>query len=115
MLLDLAPSVPFISWKVTGTYAPRQPGSDLRLQRLTDRLRSSLHRDTAARELHVELSAIVDERLARRHGVDRLTQPERAAEILGPELATYLATAPPTGRSVQLRRLSTVLTRIEEL
>ena len=65
--------------------------------------------------LHRLLVDLIDERLTADHGIDRASEPQRAAVQLGDELAAFVA-VPPSAR--QLRDsayLSSILTRIESL
>ena len=65
------------------------------------------------RTLLPRLVRVADDRLLRRHGVDRASSPERARELLGPTVWTVLhdpgAPLPPPGV------VADVVTRIEEL
>lgn len=115
LVADIVPVVPYVSWSVTGTYVPRQPGPDARLARLTERLGSNIHRDTVGADIHQILTTVVDDRLLRGHGIDRKTDPAAAAAVLGPELTAYLDSDPRGNRSAAHRRLGALLTRIEEL
>lgn len=115
LLLDLAPSVPYTSWEVNAVYTPRQPGSDARLERLSERLSSGVDRDAVAYDVHRALSDVVDDRLRRNHGVDRSRDPDAAARVLGPDLTEYLTSKPHLRRSGRSQELSHLLNRIEEL
>lgn len=59
---------------------------DRRLVQLSWQVRALDGGDTWPRALQPHLAALVDERLARHHGIDRRTEPDRARELLGPEL-----------------------------
>jgi hypothetical protein len=115
LVSDLLPAVPYVSWRVTGTYVPRQPGPDMRLVRMSERLASNVHRDTVAVDVHHILTAVVDERLRTRHGVDRSADPASAASLLGPDLTAYLDADPHGSRFRSNRQLAKLLNRIEEL
>lgn len=112
---DLLPRVSYPSWTISAAYTPRQPGTDLRLERFTDRLTSGVDRDAVAHDVHRVLSEVIDERLRRVHGIDRMGDPEAAALVLGPELNAYLVERPHLNRTGQAQKLSALLTRIEAL
>lgn len=69
--------------------------------------------DAFARAIQPGIVAIIDERLWRRHGVDRAQQPEQARHLLGEQLWTFVTTAVP--RAPKPRELSALLTQVEAL
>lgn len=115
LLIDVVPTVPYTSWQVTALYTPRQPGGDMRLERLTDRLTSGVDRDAVAYDVHRTLSAVVDDRLRRNHGIERAADPAAAERVLGSELTTYLTTTPHMRRTGQAQEFAALLDRIEAL
>lgn len=115
LAVDLVPTVPYTTWKVSAVYTPRQPGSDVRLDRLTDRLTSGVDREAVAHDVHRALTGVVDERLLRNHGITRTDDPEGAERLLGPELTRYLNSPPQLRRSGGAQEYAALLDRIEEL
>lgn len=59
------------------------------------------------------LAELVDERLRQRHGLTRAADPERARELLGDPLWTFLAT--PVTRSLTPRELAALVAHMEAL
>lgn len=66
-----------------------------------------------ARTVQPGIVVIVDERLWRRHGVDRAQDPERARHLLGGQLWTFVTT--PVARAPKPRELSALLAQVEAL
>jgi len=115
LAMDLMASTAYPSWQVTAAYTPRQPGTDPRLARFTERLTSGVDRDSVAMDVHRVLVAAIDERLERLHGIDRHSDPVAAGRVLGPELTTFIDSDPHLNRTGQARQIAAVLNRIEEL
>lgn len=115
LALDVGSVVPYTSWQVSAPYTPRQPGRDMRLDRLTDRLTSGVDREAVAYEVHRALAEVVEERLRRNHGIDRADDRAAADQVLGPELTAYLDAPPRLRRTGQAQDLSALLDRIEDL
>jgi len=113
--MDLVPHVQYPNWNVTTTHTPRQPGTDMRLARFTERLTSGVDREAVANDVHRLLADVVNERLQRKYGIDRSTDPESANRVLGPELTAYLNGNPHLKRHAQADQISALLTRIEAL
>jgi hypothetical protein len=64
-------------------------------------------------QLHRYLSDITERRLVATHGISRVADPGKAAELLGPELAGFLDH--PRARRMSLQEIDRLLTRIEAL
>lgn len=72
-------------------------------------------RANLARDLHVQLSVVVADRVLRRHGRDVLTDPAAAREVLPPDLAELVLGPPDERRLTDPATLSHLLDRIESL
>ncbi len=90
-----------------------------RERRLEDRMEITLKnelnaaRRSGSRSLEVKLIAVVDERLATRHRIDRQQDPVAADELLDPSLRSLVDTSSaPVSTLIELRR---VLDSIEDL
>lgn len=59
------------------------------------------------------VAELADERLRRHHGITRHSNPDRARELLGEKLWSYLAD--PAARTPSSRDLATMLTQVEKL
>ena len=66
-------------------------------------------------QLHERLVAVIDDRLEARHGLDRLTEPERANAVLGPDLVRFIASAGDEDRLPPTRELQRIVGCIERL
>ncbi|QSB13077.1 hypothetical protein JQS43_15640 [Natronosporangium hydrolyticum] len=77
---------------------------------------ATTHGDPAwyARVVHPRLVTLVGQRLWQRHGVSLSRDPARAREVLGADLADFLA-APPATATPSPAELSRLTTRIEEI
>ena len=110
VMFDLDDVAPSADWRPPGESARRWRPMDVRVR--------SLHRDLVhAREddltLHRSLVAIVADHLRAVHGIDHRTERERAAAVVGPELAAFLDAPLPRLSSPDV--LAGVLARIESL
>jgi hypothetical protein len=93
---------------------PPPDGLHLALTRWDSRLSQSRRdADRYARMVRPRLVEIADERLRQRHGVTRAIDPDRAREIMGENLWTFLVT--PSGRSPNPRELAAVVKDMEKL
>jgi hypothetical protein len=92
--------------------APASP--DLRAAALRQALGGGGSAQHHARRLREQLIAIVDDQLATAHGIDRATEPERAQQLLGPELTRLLHDPASVDRLTE-RRLGRLLTEAEAL
>jgi hypothetical protein len=92
----------------------REPGEDGRLAYLTRVVGQHLDAREVGDGLHQRLVELVDHRLMAGHGVSLRADPERAAGLLGPELAALVLQQPPHPR-LDVRRIDVLLSRIEAL
>ena len=100
-------------WAIDAEDSPRPAGSDARLAflvRVITQHQVARHPDARLAE---SLAALTDRRLLQRHGVRRAEDPQRAAELLGPDLSRFLDE--PPGRRVSLTEIDHHLQRIEAL
>ena len=100
-------------WELDAEESPRPVGTDVRLAFLVRVITQHLvarHPDTRLAEA---LADLADRRLLQRHGVRRAEDPQRATELLGPDLVRYLAEAP--GRRLTTAEIDHHLQRIEAL
>ena len=100
-------------WGIDAQDSVRPAGQDARLSFLVRVL--SQHQVARHPDAHVAecLTELADRQLQQRHGVRREQEPQRAAELLGPELSRLLVEAP--GRRLSPTEIDRHLRRIEEL
>jgi hypothetical protein len=100
-------------WMTDVEESVRPAGQDARLSflvRVLTQHQVARHPDGHLAECLTELA---DRRLQQRHGVRREQEPERAAQLLGPDLSRVLTEAP--GRRLSPAEIDRHLRRIEEL
>ncbi|MET1058348.1 MAG: hypothetical protein ABWX84_02040 [Nocardioides sp.] len=100
-------------WSLETEEPIRPAGQDARLSflvRVITQHQVARHPDARLAE---SLAELTDRRLLQRHGVRREQDPERAAELLGPDLTALLSEAP--GRRLGLAEIDRHLQRIEAL
>jgi hypothetical protein len=100
-------------WAIDVPEPVRPVGQDARLSflvRVLAQHQVARHPDARLAECLAELA---DRRLQQRHGVRREQEPQRAAELLGPDLSRVLTEAP--GRRLSTAEIDRHLRRIEEL
>ena len=104
------------SWFPSRREEATPPSSlDYRLLRLRRDLRDTTERNDREDCIYPQIVELTQERLQSGHGIDLHAEPDRAGEVLHPELVKYL-THPPHGTGKRSRReLHTVIQRIEEL
>ena len=88
---------------------------DYRLVRLRRDLRDALERDDRTDEIQPLLRELTAERLRSRHDVDLDAEPDRAEQLLDPDLWRYLTTAPTGTRRRSRALLHTAIEGIEKL
>ena len=100
-------------WAIDVPDSARPAGQDARLSFLVRVL--SQHQVARHPDAHVAecLTELADRSLQQRRGVRREEDPERAAELLGPDLTRFLGEAP--GRRLSPAEIDRHLRRIEEL
>ena len=114
LLLFLDVQTPPVSWTLHSDEPVRARGQDPGLVLLSHLLSEQLHAREPGARLRRHLLEMVDRRLLAHHGVSRLADPERAAALMGPELAQFVAAAPPYPR-MTLSRIALLTDQIEEL
>jgi len=88
---------------------------DLRTTRLSRRLAEIGQPGYDDERLWADLVALIDDRLLRHHDVDRAAEPDRAAEVLGQRLSSFVEACPPSRQFARRSHLDAVVTDIEEL
>ena len=111
---DLADHVVPAKWETWTMSLRSRRGADVRVGVLQRALSDVATRQDVDR-LHPVLVALVDDRLAAHHGIDRTTDASRAATVLGPELSDFVRRAPSPVQLGSHVYLSSVLDRIEQL
>jgi hypothetical protein len=111
VVFDLGTAGQTIPW-------PRSPGSEPAGELPTERIPRPLDDVYAAVRSHPtglrpRLIALVDDRLATRHGVERRAAPASADDVLTPALRKLVASS--TGRIGSPRELAAIIDEIEEL
>ena len=100
-------------WAIDSQEAVRPAANDTRLSflvRVITQHEVARHPDALLAE---SLTDLADRRLLQRHGVRRADDPQRAAELLGPDLSRFLAE--PPGRRLSTSEIDRHLQRIEAL
>jgi hypothetical protein len=100
-------------WGLSNDEPIRPRGSDPRLSMFERVVSQHLDSRDVTDQLHRYLSEITDRRLVAEHGISRTADPGRAAAVLGPELAGFLAH--PGRRRLSLQEIDRLLVRIEKL
>lgn len=90
-------------------------GLDLRTTRLSRRLAEIGRAGFDDTRVWSDLVDLADDRLLRHHDIDRQTDPERAASVLGPRLAAFVSACPPPRQFSRRSYLDAIVTDIEEL
>lgn len=112
LFLDVSVRSEAPRWRLVTDEAVRPPGEDPRLALLRRVVGGHLDSRQVDDHLHRQLAAAADRRLMARHGVTWQADPERAAALLGPELADYLGDA---HRRLTVSQIDRLLMRIEDL
>jgi hypothetical protein len=102
-------------WELLDDEPVRPPGQDTRLAALTRLISGHLDgRRADEGQLHRQLVGLVDQRLMERYGVSWRVDPERARDLLEPELVALAEESPPHPRMTR-RQIDVLLNRIEGL
>jgi hypothetical protein len=101
-------------WSTYALASGRRRGGDARVNVLQRALVDIATREDAAR-IHPVLVELIDDRLAAHHGLDRTTDPELAAAILGDDLVAFIETPPISVYLGNPNYLSRIITHIEQL
>lgn len=112
-VLDLARSAAPAPAGPTASRSELAPRVDARIRSLRFNLRSM--RDERAERLYRLLVELIDDQLVSAHGVDRHTHPDRARQLLGADLQSFVDD-PGKARSLKRpSRLDRIVTQIERL
>ncbi len=114
LYLDVSADAEVSRWPAMVEEPVRPPGQDPRLERLQRILAQHQSAHEVGDALHRTLTELADHRLVAHHGVSLLADPERAAEILGPELTSVVTQRPPYPR-LSTGQVDVLLKRIEAL
>lgn len=114
LFLDASAGVDPTSWRLPDSEPVRRPGEDPRLTLLTRAVHAHLDSREVTGQLHQHLMALVDQRLVSHHGVSLRVDPERAAALMGPELARFASATAPYPR-LTTAQVDVLVDRIEEL
>lgn len=87
---------------------------DLRTTALRQVLSGGTTNPRHAERIRQQLVELVDDELRDVHGVDRTTDPDRAREVLGPDLDRFV-TDPETASTLTPRRLGHIVALIERI
>lgn len=112
LYLDVSADAEPARWRLVDDDPIRPRGEDARLAMFHRVVAGHLDSRDSNDQLHRYIAAIADQRLVARHGISRLADPDRAASVMGPELAGFLA-HPRTRLS--LSQIDHLLDRIEAL
>lgn len=99
-------------WHLVSDDPIRPRGEDSRLALFQRVIAGHLDSRDVTDQLHRYVSAVADQRLVTKHGISRLADPERAAQVMGPELAGFLER--PRSR-LSPSQIDQLLNRIEAL
>ena len=100
-------------WRLVDDEPIRPRGEDARLALFQRAVTRQLESRDVSDQLQRHLAAVTEQRLLTKHGISRLADPQRAARMLGPELAGFLDQARPPRLS--LTQIDQLLKRIEAL
>lgn len=114
LFLDVSADAEVSRWPPMTEEPVRPPGEDARLERLHRIVMQHQSAHDVSDALHRTLTELADHRLVAHHGVSLLADPDRAVEILGPELASVATQRPPYPR-LSTERVDVLLQRIEAL
>jgi hypothetical protein len=113
---DVVPYIRPVSWEILRPpHLRRGRGDDIRAMRLSHRLTElgEPHSDPA--KVWQLLVQLIDDRLRLRRNIDRGTDPDAAADALGPRLSDFVIRQPPTSSLRTPDYLSAVVSEIEAL
>ena len=112
--VDALGAGPVEGWDLDPDDPVRPPGQDLRLAALNRMVATHLESRRPGDGLPRALTRIADQRLMARYGVSWRVDPERARELLPPELVDLAEQVAPYPR-MSIRHIDVLLTRIEAL
>lgn len=116
LALDADRSTTVLDWHLPGADLVRDRGEDPRLAHLTRMVTAHLVSHDVDDRLAQHLVHLADQRLLAHHGVSRIADPGRAAELMGPELSRLVAIT-QGDRPVRMTaaQIDVLIDRIEEL
>jgi hypothetical protein len=114
LFVDVAESTVPTVWVLHDDDPVRPPGEDPRMELLARVVNAHLVSQKVGGAFHAHLMDIADQRLVAHHGVSRLADPDRAAALMGPELASFAAATDPYPR-LSTDQIDVLIDRIEQL
>lgn len=111
---DLVPQQAAFDWAPPHRRRTPRYGRDPTFFRLAQSFSDGTDTNLVAARVHAILLRCIDDRLAVRHGIDRITQPDLARAVLGSAICAYID-APPRVRRRQIHFYADLLARIEAL
>ncbi len=115
LTLDLGDVSTAMDWPSTPQFERRREGTDWRVGTLRMLLINERRTDGANNRLYEALVGLIDDRLLAHHFVDRALDPDAARELLGEELAAFVAPSGPIRRLDQPREVARIVTLIERI
>lgn len=94
---------------------PARRSFDPRFSRLSQELTDAADRQAASLALHTNLTAVAEQILLDRYGIDSELSPDRARDLLGADVDDYLRAQPGNAKVVFSPTVFTVLDRLESL
>jgi hypothetical protein len=114
LFLDATVQMEAPQWAFPASQWIHSPGEDARLSLLARLIGQHLDAKEVGEHLQRHLMEIADQRLVAHHGVSRRADPERAATLIGPELADFATWSHPYPR-LTLNQIDVLISRIEDL
>lgn len=94
---------------------PARPAMDGRVRTLRSEIVFGRNPARDADRLHATLIELIDDQLRHSHGIDRLTDDDRAAAVLGPELSGFIQDPTAVATLSDVHRIDRIVTLIEQL
>lgn len=113
--LSLADSTPVRQPPPRPVAAQRAVGADRRVKALRSSILFGRNMDGYSERIHESLVDVLDEQLMYAHSIDRQTQPDQAAAILGPELWDFLNDPDAVAIVAKTKELNRIVTLIERV
>lgn len=95
--------------------APRAAGADQRVRALRTGILFGRALDGHSDRLYHTLVDVIDDQLLHAHGVNRSIDPEAAASIIGPNLASFVNDPESAGSIANTKELTRIVTLIEQI
>src|SRR5262245_31911703 len=114
LVVDARPATPDVAWPIPRKALPHV-SDDPRIGNLQRRITVAAEADAPNSGLRDVLVAIVADRVRIAHGVDRDVDPQRFADVVGPDLVAWLEDVDDSAGRVTPRQLAALLNRIESL